>query len=106
LTAVSNDYDFELVFRRQVEALGDEGDALVAISSSGHSPNIVQAARAAQERGMQVIALVGSRPSPLAELAATTIAIPSADTQRIQELHITVGHILCGIVEEALFPAG
>jgi len=105
LTALSNDYTFERVFSRQVEALGRAGDALVAISTSGSSPNILAAAQAARARGMSVVALVGARPTPLAELAQALVAIPSTDTQRIQELHIAVGHILCGLIEDALFPS-
>lgn len=105
LTALANDYTFERVFRRQVEALGRPGDVLIAISTSGSSANVVQAAEEAVAQEMKVLALVGGRPSRLAELAAVTIAIPSTDTQRVQELHITVGHILCGLLEDGLYPA-
>jgi D-sedoheptulose 7-phosphate isomerase len=105
LTALANDYDFERVFARQVEALGRPGDVLVGISTSGSSRNVIQAVESARRGGIDVVALVGGKPSRLAELATVTIAIPSTDTQRIQELHITVGHILCGLIEDALYPA-
>jgi len=105
LTAVGNDLGFEQIFARQVEALGRPGDVLLAISTSGRSPNVLAAARKARELGLEVLALTGPAGSPLADLARETLAIPVADTQRIQELHITVGHLLCGLVENALFPA-
>lgn len=103
LTALVNDGDQERVFSRQVEALGRRGDALIAISTSGNSSNVNQAARVARERGLLVIALAGKGGGELASLADVAIIIPSENTQRIQEGHITVGHILCDLVEAALF---
>lgn len=103
LTALANDGDQERVFARQVEAFGQRGDALLAISTSGCSANVNQAARVARERGLQVIALTGKGGGQLASLADVSIIIPSENTQRIQEGHIAVGHILCDLVEVALF---
>src|SRR5207237_3292488 len=99
LTAISNDYGFEQVFARQVDALGATGDVLIAISTSGTSKNVVAAAAAARARGMHVIALVGGRGAGFA--ADVVLAMPSPNTARIQELHITLGHILCDYLDEA-----
>jgi len=104
LTAVANDYGFETVFRRQVEGLGQAGDVLVLLSTSGTSPNVLAAAEAARERGLATIALTGSAGGPLADRADHCLRVPSEDTPRIQECHITIGHILCELVEEALCP--
>lgn len=98
LTAYANDHDFEGVFRRQVQALGKPGDTLIAISTSGESPNVLRAVEAARETGMSIIALTGSRGS-LGALADAAILIPSTDTQYIQEAHLAVEHILCEMVE-------
>lgn len=103
LTALVNDGDPERVFARQVEALGQRGDVLLAISTSGNSANVNQAARVARERDLQVIALTGKGGGQLASLADVSVVIPSENTQRIQEGHIAVGHILCDLVEVALF---
>ena len=103
LTALVNDGDPERVFARQVEALGQRGDVLFAISTSGNSANVNQAARVAREKGLQVIALTGKGGGQLASLADVSVVIPSENTQRIQEGHIAVGHILCDLVEVALF---
>jgi D-sedoheptulose 7-phosphate isomerase len=103
LTSISNDDTFETVFARQIEALAQPGDVLIAISTSGQSPNILAAARAARARGVQTIALSGKGGGELAGLADVAINVPSENTQRIQEGHITVGHILCDLIEAALF---
>lgn len=103
LTAISNDYAFRRVFARQVETLGRPGDVLVAISTSGHSENIVEAARSATAAGMVVIALTGGNGGQLASLVDVALVVPSSNTARIQECHITIGHILCGIVEDWVF---
>ena len=103
LTAIGNDYGFEKVFSRQVEALGEAGDLLIAISTSGCSPNIIAAADAAHARGMRVIALTGEAPSALADRAAVTLAVPSGYTPHIQQAHITILHVLCELVEQQLF---
>lgn len=103
LTAVSNDTAYEQVFVRQIEALGQSGDVLIAISTSGRSANVNAAVEAARQRGLQTVALTGKGGGELAQLVHIAIVIPSDNTQRIQEGHITVGHILCDIVERTLF---
>jgi len=104
LTATANDFGFDEVFARQIEAHGRRGDLLVAISTSGRSRNVLKAAQAAAGRGMRVLALTGARPNLLARRADFALAVPSADTQRIQEAHITILHILCTQTERLLFP--
>lgn len=105
LTALANDYSFEQVFSRQVLALARKGDAVVAISTSGNSPNVLAAARAARERGAGVIGLAGGDGGALKALCDVCLVVPSRRTCRIQEAHITMGHILCELVEAAL-PSG
>jgi D-sedoheptulose 7-phosphate isomerase len=102
LTAAANDFGFDRVFSRQVEALGRPGDVLIAISTSGTSLNVLEAARAAKSRGMQVIALLGAVKRELGDLADLCVSIPSEDGQRIQEGHIAAGHILVALVEKKL----
>jgi D-sedoheptulose 7-phosphate isomerase len=104
LTAAANDFGFDAMFARQVEAHGRKGDLLVAISTSGRSRNVLAAAQAAAGRGMRTLALTGARPNPLARRADFALAVPSRDTQRIQEAHITLLHILCTQTERLLFP--
>jgi D-sedoheptulose 7-phosphate isomerase len=103
LTAVSNDEAFEDVFARQIEALTEAGDVLIALSTSGQSPNVLAAVRAAQARNVQTIALTGKGGGELGLLVDVAIVVPSDNTQRIQEGHITIGHILCDLIEAALF---
>jgi D-sedoheptulose 7-phosphate isomerase len=103
LTSIPNDSSFNQVFARQVEALGQPGDTLIALSTSGRSANVNAAVLAARERGMHTIALTGKGGGELATIADLSIVVPADNTQRIQEGHITVGHILCDIVEAALF---
>jgi D-sedoheptulose 7-phosphate isomerase len=103
LTAIANDFGYDVVFSRQVEALGRRGDVLLAITTSGNSPNVVLAAEKARALGMTVIGLTGPSSGKLGEHAQLSIAVPGRTTDRIQELHITVGHIVCGLVESALF---
>ena len=95
LTAAANDFGFEHVFERQVEALGKPGDLLVALSTSGSSANVMAAARQARRQKLRVMALVGSGSPPLSKLAHHVLGVPSPDTQRIQEVHILYLHILC-----------
>lgn len=106
LTAISNDYQFELVFVRQIEAFGKAGDVLIAISTSGNSPNIIKAVEYAHMAGLKSIGLIGGNGGRLAQKADLPIIVPSDNVQRIQEAHITIGHILCELVEEALFGRG
>jgi D-sedoheptulose 7-phosphate isomerase len=103
LTCIANDYDFSEVFARQVRAFGRPGDVLLAISTSGGSPNVVEAARAARETGLAVVGLTGADGGELAELADLCLRAPSDDTPRIQECHMLVGHTVCELVEVSLF---
>ncbi len=102
LTAAANDFGFDKIFSRQVEALGRSGDILLAISTSGVSANILEAARAARQRGLHIIAFLGAQERDLGPLADLCLKIPSEDGQRIQEGHITAGHILVSLVEKRL----
>ncbi len=104
LTCWSNDYEFDTAFSRQVEAMGRAGDVLVAISTSGNSPNVLRAARAARGRGMLVLGLSGRDGGALRELCDELLVVPSQATERIQEGHITLIHLLCELVELTLFP--
>lgn len=103
LTAIANDYGFEHVFARQLLALGRAGDVAVAISTSGHSKNVVAAVEAARTRGLSVIALTGGDGGELARLADICINVPSHDTARIQECHLAVEHIVCDMIERVMF---
>lgn len=102
LTALGNDFGFEQIFSRQLLALGRPGDLFIGISTSGNSPNIVAAARAAQELGMKVLGMTGASGGELEPLCDVCLKVPSSRTCRIQEIHLSVGHIWCEIVEAAL----
>jgi D-sedoheptulose 7-phosphate isomerase len=102
LTALGNDYGYSTVFSRQVEALCNEGDVLIGISTSGNSPNVLEAVRVARERGAKTVGLTGENGGKLKDLVDACIRIPSSDTPRIQEGHITIGHIICELVETEL----
>ncbi len=103
LTAVANDYSFNEVYSRLVKAKGKKGDVLIALSTSGNSANIVEAAKTAKAKEMKVIAFTGKDGGKLKEYADFLINVPSTDTPRIQECHILVGHIICQLVEENYF---
>lgn len=103
LTATANDFGFDHVYSRLLEAKGRKGDALVALSTSGNSPNVVNALKEAKKLGIVTIGLTGQNPSQIDELCDVLIKVPSTDTPRIQELHILLGHIICEIVERELF---
>ena len=103
ITAVGNDYSFDVVYERMVQAAGRPGDVLVAISTSGNSTNIVKAAEAGIQQGMKVIGMTGQSGGSLREKVDLLLNVPSSDTPRIQESHILMGHILCQFVEENLF---
>ncbi len=105
LTAIGNDYGFDVVFSRQLEGLGAPGDVLVAISTSGGSANVVRAVEAAHLQGMTVIGMTGLEGTRFAKLCDLALVTPSASTPRIQEGHITMGHALCELIERAMFPA-
>ena len=102
LTALSNDYGYEEVFARQVEALATAGDVLIAISTSGKSPNIVKAAEKARALGCKTIALTGCSGEPLASCCDLAVVVPSERTSRVQEAHITIGHLWCEMVDAML----
>lgn len=102
MTAIGNDYGYHKVFSRQVEGLGKPGDALLAISTSGKSPNVLEAAVVAKRRGIAVIGLMGRVPSPLAELCDVVFAVPGSCAARIQEVHIFIIHSLCALIEREL----
>ncbi len=102
LTAIANDFGYESVFARQVEALGRPGDVLYAISTSGNSPNVLAAAKAARALGMSVVGVTGAGGGKLAGLSDVLLDVPAAKAARVQELHIAVGHMVCGIVEGEL----
>ena len=100
LTAVGNDYGFDRVFARQIEALGRRGDLLVAMTTSGRSPNILEAVRAARGRGLKVIGMTGEAGKAFARKCDVALVVPSRETARIQEVHLLVGHICCERAEE------
>ena len=104
LTCISNDTGFENVFARQIEALGAPGDICLAISTSGNSANVVAAVKQARSQGMQVVGLLGRDGGQVAPHCDFALIVPSQDTQRIQETHNLIGHILCELIETAVFP--
>jgi len=103
LTAGGNDIGFENVFARSIEGLGNKGDALLTISTSGNSENVIRAVNKAKEKGMEVIGLLGGSGGKLKDIVDLPVIIPSSNVQRIQEGHITVAHIICELVEEELY---
>jgi D-sedoheptulose 7-phosphate isomerase len=103
LTATANDFGFDFVYSRLVEAMGNEGDILIAISTSGNSDNVVNALKAAKAKNMITVGLTGKSGGKMNEFSDVLLCIPSTDTPRIQEEHITIGHIVCELVESALF---
>lgn len=103
VTAIGNDYGFDLVFARQLEALGTACDVAVGISTSGNSSNVIRALEVAKSKSMFTVALTGASGGRLGDVADCTIRIPSEETPRIQECHILAGHIICEIVENMLF---
>jgi D-sedoheptulose 7-phosphate isomerase len=100
LTALSNDFGYEEVFSRQVAGLANAGDLLIAISTSGKSANVLRAAEKARELGCHVVGLAGENGEPLASLCDVLVAIPSTRTSRVQEAHITIGHLWCEMVDQ------
>ncbi|MGV7033134.1 D-sedoheptulose 7-phosphate isomerase [Methylobacterium symbioticum] len=104
ITAIGNDYGYESVFKRQVLALGRPGDVLMAISTSGRSPSVLQAMDAARENGLTVVAFTGLSGGDMPARSDLVLHAPSNATPLIQQIHITAAHIVCGIVEAALFP--
>lgn len=105
LTAIGNDYGYDKLFARQIQAHAQKGDVFIAYSTSGKSPNIIHALQEAQDRGLVCIGMTGNRGGPMHNLCEHYLAVPSADTPKIQEGHAVLGHIICGLVELALFKA-
>ena len=103
MTAVSNDYGFESTYSRMLEAIGEKGDVLIALSTSGNSENVVNAVKMANSLDMLSVGMSGGKGGKIKELCQHNIIIPSSNTARIQEAHIIVGHIFCQIIEENLF---
>jgi D-sedoheptulose 7-phosphate isomerase len=103
LTAAGNDFGFNSIFSRQIESIGQPGDVLVAISTSGNSANILEAVQTAKEKEIKTIGFLGGEGGKLAKAVNLPIVIPSNSTARIQEAHILVGHIVCELVEEIIF---
>jgi D-sedoheptulose 7-phosphate isomerase len=104
VTAIANDYGYDRVFERQVLGLGCPGDVLIAISTSGRSPNILRAIGAAREKRLMVVGFTGRTGGEMAALSDLCLRAPSDSTPLIQQIHITAGYIICGLVEERLFP--
>ncbi len=102
LTAIGNDFGFEYLFSRQIEALGQEGDVAIGISTSGKSPNVLKAFETARSKGLTTVGLTGGTGGLLPQYADILIKVPSATTSRIQEMHITLGQMLCGAIEHSL----
>ncbi len=105
LTAIGNDYGYDKLFARQVQAHAQKGDVFIAYSTSGKSPNVIAALQEANNRGVVCIGMTGNRGGPMKELCDHYLDVPSGDTPKIQEGHAVLGHILCGLVERALFKA-
>ena len=103
MTALGNDYDFDIIFARQLEAITSKGDVVIGISTSGNSPNVLKGIEKAKSLGAKTIGLTGRDGGKLSQIVDLALIIPSADTPRIQEAHITVGHIICDLIEQALF---
>jgi D-sedoheptulose 7-phosphate isomerase len=105
LTSIANDYDFSEIFARQIKALALEGDVVIAISTSGDSLNVLKAVDAAKKKKLKIIIFTGAKGGKLASKADYAFTVKSSNTPRIQETHITLGHVLCQMVEEILFEA-
>ena len=103
ITSIANDYDFSDIFARQLKALGVEGDMALAISTSGNSQNVIKALDVAKKKKMKTVLLTGSKGEKLAAKTTYSFVVPSDNTPRVQETHITLGHVLCLMVEEILF---
>jgi len=102
LTALGNDYNFEYIFERQVEAFGNKGDMAIGISTSGSSKNVIRGISKASKMGIKTAALTGNKTGELSRIADICIRVPSDNTPRVQEAHITIGHIVCELIEDAI----
>jgi D-sedoheptulose 7-phosphate isomerase len=105
ITSIANDYDYANIFVRQLKAIAQDGDVVIAITTSGTSPNVLKAVEVASNRRLKTIALTGAKADKLLSTCDYTFAVPSDNTPRIQETHITLGHVICQMVEEILFDA-
>jgi len=106
ITAIGNDYGYEKLFARQVQANGVKGDMFIGISTSGNSANIVEALKECKEKSIITVGLTGQKGGKMAELCDYCIKVPSDETPRVQEVHILIGHIICAVVEESIFGKG
>jgi D-sedoheptulose 7-phosphate isomerase len=105
ITSIANDYDFSEIFAKQLKAISNEGDIVIALSTSGNSPNILKAMDVARKKRLTTVAFTGSKGDKFASKATHAFIVPSDNTPRIQETHITIGHVICQMVEEILFEA-
>lgn len=103
LTSIANDYDYSDIFARQIKSLAAEGDMVIAISTSGNSPNVVKALEVARKKKLKTVVFTGAKGEKIASKTTFSFVVPSENTPRIQETHITLGHVLCLMVEEILF---
>lgn len=106
ITAIGNDYGYEKLFSRQVQANGVKGDVFIGISTSGNSANIIEALKECKEKGIISVGFTGENGGKMAEMCDYCIKVPSNETPRVQEVHILIGHIICAVVEEAIFGKG
>ncbi len=106
ITAIGNDYGYEKLFARQVQANGVKGDIFIGISTSGNSANIIEALKECKEKGITTIGLTGEKGGKMADMCDYCIKVPSNETPRVQETHILIGHIICAVVEESIFGKG
>lgn len=106
ITAIGNDYGYEKLFSRQVQANGVKGDIFIGISTSGNSTNVIEALKECKEKGIITVGLTGEKGGKMDEMCDYCIKVPSNETPRIQETHILIGHIICAVVEEAIFGKG
>jgi len=106
MTAIGNDYGYEKLFSRQVQANGVKGDMFIGISTSGNSANVIEALTECKEKGIITVGLTGEKGGKMAEMCDYCIKVPSNETPRVQEAHILIGHIICAVVEEAIFGKG
>ena len=103
LTAIGNDYGYKKIFARQINAIGNSGDIFIGISTSGNSQNIIEALKMCQKQNIKTIGFLGANEGKMGNLCDFCVKVPSTETPRIQESHILIGHIICGIVEQSLF---
>ena len=106
ITAIGNDYGYEKLFSRQVQANGVKGDMFIGISTSGNSANVIEALKECKEKGIITVGLTGEKGGKMSEMCDYCIRVPSNETPRVQEAHILIGHIICAVVEEAIFGKG